>query len=409
MMKKVIMLLILILFNSISAFAFEGTVEPITSYPLVYDGYNPPDVVEVNGVKYMWNSMMGRCHPVKYDPTTYDFFMGFNGPYDCIFTGEYYVVRLAGSDYSAWSDKIGGTLEIYNTDFELVNRATFDSYVNGLGYYKGVVYCGTKRSGTWKSTDMVNWTKSETGDIFFNQIGDAVYKTYRDSGRTLKKIFIAGKDFYNIAYEDTTAASSYLNYSACGAFDSVPSKVSLSSNLVYPVYITHSLDYNSIMQKEPWVYEYGDDLVIDWRLRDRPGTSYRLRTPKQPVYDELERLKSAPYVCVNDTVLGFTQPPITESDRTLVPMRFLFEQLGAEVDWDNDTQTAIAQKANTTINFSIDNTTATVNGEQVTMDVPARLVGDKTMVPLRFLSEELGYTVEWDEGTRMATVIMPGQ
>ena len=169
------------------------------------------------------------------------------------------------------------------------------------------------------------------------------------------------------------------------------------------------MDYNSIMQKEPWVYEYGDDLVIDWRLRDRPGTSYRLRTPKQPVYDELERLKSAPYVCVNDTILGFTQPPITESDRTLVPMRFLFEQLGAEVDWDNDTQTAIAQKANTTINFSIDNTTATVNGEQVTMDVPARLVGDKTMVPLRFLSEELGYTVEWDEGPRMATVIMPGQ
>lgn len=112
---------------------------------------------------------------------------------------------------------------------------------------------------------------------------------------------------------------------------------------------------------------------------------------------------------MNDTILGFTQPPITESDRTLVPMRFLFEQLGAEVDWDNDTQTAIAQKANTTINFSIDNTTATVNGEQVTMDVPARLVGDKTMVPLRFLSEELGYTVEWDEGTRMATVIMPGQ
>lgn len=39
-----------------------------------------------------------------------------------------------------------------------------------------------------------------------------------------------------------------------------------------------------------------------------------------------------------------------------------------------------------------------------TMDVPARLVGDKTMMPLRFLSEELGYTVEWDEETRMATI-----
>ena len=169
------------------------------------------------------------------------------------------------------------------------------------------------------------------------------------------------------------------------------------------------MDYNSIMQKEPWVYEYGEDLVIDWRLLDRPGTSYRLTAPKQPVYDELERLKSAPYVCVNDTILGFTQPPVTESDRTLVPMRFLFEHLGAEVDWDNDTQTATAKKGNTAISVSIDNTSAIVNGTEITMDVPARLVGDKTMVPLRFLSEELGYTVEWDEDTRMATVLMPGQ
>lgn len=41
------------------------------------------------------------------------------------------------------------------------------------------------------------------------------------------------------------------------------------------------------------------------------------------------------------------------------------------------------------------------------MDVPARLIGDKTMVPLRFLSEELGYAVEWNEEIRMATVITP--
>ena len=137
--------------------------------------------------------------------------------------------------------------------------------------------------------------------------------------------------------------------------------------------------------------------------------SWKLTVSTQELYDALEAQKSAPYVCVNDTVLGFTQPPIIESDRTLIPMRFLFEQLGAEVDWDNDTQTATAVRANKAVAFSIDNTTATVNGAETVMDVPARLVGDKTMVPLRFLSEELGYTVEWDEETRMATVIMPGQ
>lgn len=404
-MKKGIIFLIIILIHTIPVSAFEGTVEPVTSYPLVYEGYKPPDVVEFNGVKYMWNSMMSTCHPVKYDPATYDFFMGFNGPYDCIYTGEYYVVRLAGSDYSAWSDKIGGTLEIYNTDFKLVNRATFDSYVNGLGYYEGVLYCSTKRSGTWQSTDMVSWTKLESGEPFVDQIGSAVYSSSNDSGKVLKKISIAGSEFYNIAYENTMA-SSYVNYFACGVFGSVPSKVFLSSDLVYPVSITYLQDYD-LMSKEPWVYEYGDNLVIEWRIRDRQGSSYRLTTPKQPVYDALEEQKSAPYVCVNSTLLGFETPPVTESDRMLVPMRFLFEQFGAEVSWDEAAETATAVKDDTTIGFTIDNTTAIVNGAATTMDVPARLVGDKTMVPLRFLSEEMGYTVEWDEETRMATITAP--
>ena len=147
--------------------------------------------------------------------------------------------------------------------------------------------------------------------------------------------------------------------------------------------------------------------MIEWRIRDRQGSSYRLTTPKQPVYDALEEQKSAPYVCVNSTLLGFETPPVTESDRMLVPMRFLFEQFGAEVSWDEAAETATAVKDDTTIGFTIDNTTAIVNGAATTMDVPARLVGDKTMVPLRFLSEEMGYTVEWDEETRMATITAP--
>ena len=48
--------------------------------------------------------------------------------------------------------------------------------------------------------------------------------------------------------------------------------------------------------------------------------------------------------------------------------------------------------------------TAKVNSISKTMDVPVRLINDKTMVPLRFLSEELGYTVSWDEDTRMITI-----
>lgn len=102
--------------------------------------------------------------------------------------------------------------------------------------------------------------------------------------------------------------------------------------------------------------------------------------------------------------LHLRRPPVTEADRTLVPMRFLFEQMGADVDWDGTTQTAIVKKQNEIITFSIDNTAATVNNIQKTMDVPARLINDKTLVPLRFLSEELGFDVQWDENTRTVTI-----
>ena len=99
-------------------------------------------------------------------------------------------------------------------------------------------------------------------------------------------------------------------------------------------------------------------------------------------------------------------------------MRFLFEQMGADVNWNEETQTATAtvpidtnrqmrtfsNEKEKSVTFSIDDTTATVNGETATMDVPARLVNDKTMVPLRFLSENLGYNVEWDEATNTAII-----
>lgn len=78
--------------------------------------------------------------------------------------------------------------------------------------------------------------------------------------------------------------------------------------------------------------------------------------------------------------------------------------MGAEVEWDEKTQTATVTKDDDVISFTIDSKEAKVNDTVKTMDVPARLISNKTMIPLRFLSEELGYTVEWDEDSKTATV-----
>jgi hypothetical protein len=130
-----------------------------------------------------------------------------------------------------------------------------------------------------------------------------------------------------------------------------------------------------------------------------------LSTPKQPLYDALDALENAPKIMLNDTILAFANPPETEQDRLLVPMRFLFEQMGETVEWQGETQTAKVIGAQNVVSFSINDTTATVNGTPAEMDVPARLINDKTMVPLRFLSEELGYTVEWDAEHNIAKII----
>lgn len=415
-MKKITMTFIAILIISLSstpvlgASVFQGSIEEMENnvpVPLGYDQNSIPDTVEINGVRYMWKSLQSGCHPVKYDPATYDFFMGFDYNYDCIFTGEYYIIRDANSDNSAWINKWHiGYLYIYNTDFELINKAQFDGYVEKIGYSNGIVYCDVYWSGMWQSTDMQNWTKSETDLVFADKVGEIVYHCLKkpdNSGRTEMKLSVNESDFYSVEYESGEKEldeTRFIDYT----FDSYHDKVEFSNDYVYSVTVAHPINRN-LWVRPSCIYEYGDELVIDWYGRGGiQEESYRLRTPKQPIYDELERLKSAPYVCVNDTILGFETPPITENDRTLVPMRFLFEKLGAEVSWDQETETATAQKANTVLSFSIDQNNATVNGQPAAMDVPARLVNDKTMVPLRFLSENLGYTVEWDEATRMATI-----
>ena len=147
------------------------------------------------------------------------------------------------------------------------------------------------------------------------------------------------------------------------------------------------------------MFVVGDEIVIedyrDYYVGDKEEVFSQLREklPNNPVY-----------VKFNDDILGFDEPPIIEDGSTLVPMRFLFEQMGADVEWDGKTKTTTATLGYKEITFSIDNVNARINNKSAKMDVPARLINDKTMVPLRFLSENMGYDVDWDADSRTAIV-----
>ena len=101
-------------------------------------------------------------------------------------------------------------------------------------------------------------------------------------------------------------------------------------------------------------------------------------------------------VFLNGEQLVFDVQPTLENGRTLVPMRAIFEALGAEVSWDNETFTAVAVKDGTTIAMTIDDNILFKNGEVTELDVPARLVDGRTLVPVRAVSEGLGADVQWD-------------
>lgn len=77
---------------------------------------------------------------------------------------------------------------------------------------------------------------------------------------------------------------------------------------------------------------------------------------------------------------------------------------GADVNWNGDTQTVTATKDDITVSLTINNTTATKNGEAITLDVPAKIMGGRTLVPVRFVSDCFGINVDWD-GTMQKVIL----
>ena len=110
-------------------------------------------------------------------------------------------------------------------------------------------------------------------------------------------------------------------------------------------------------------------------------------------------------VMVDGAELAFDVDPVIENDRTLVPMRLIFEALGAKVDWDEATRTALAVKGDVKISITIDSAELMKNSKAVALDAPARLIGGRTLVPVRAVSEGMGAKVDWDEASRMVQIV----
>lgn len=111
-------------------------------------------------------------------------------------------------------------------------------------------------------------------------------------------------------------------------------------------------------------------------------------------------------VTLDGRELSFDVPPQIIDGRTLVPMRAIFEALGAEVDWNGELQHIIAQTQNKHIDMFVGSDTmgVTKNGdtfaEMIKLDVPPQIIGERTLVPVRAVSESLDCDVLWDDESK---------
>jgi N-acetylmuramoyl-L-alanine amidase len=108
----------------------------------------------------------------------------------------------------------------------------------------------------------------------------------------------------------------------------------------------------------------------------------------------------SPRVILNDQLLSFEVPPVIENGRTMVPVRTIFEAMGASVNWNASSRVVTASKGAITVIMPINATTPKVNGSVIKLDVPSKIVNNRTLAPLRFVGEAFGGRVSWDSITR---------
>ncbi|WP_052723672.1 copper amine oxidase N-terminal domain-containing protein [Paenibacillus wulumuqiensis] len=109
-------------------------------------------------------------------------------------------------------------------------------------------------------------------------------------------------------------------------------------------------------------------------------------------------------ITVNGVPLVTDQAPVMSGSRTMVPLRGVFEALNAKVLWKQSTKTVTAVKGATTVVLPVGSTRATINDKLTAMDVPAKVIKGRVMVPLRFVTEAMGSKVGWNKATQTVSI-----
>jgi len=150
-------------------------------------------------------------------------------------------------------------------------------------------------------------------------------------------------------------------------------------------------------------HDMWSDLVTAGIITQAQADAIKAKMP-QPQNSGQANAASSVGVEIDDQLLTLNPGAQIVNERTLAPLRGIFEALGLTVNWDAATQTVTGTKDGTTITIPINSNTATVNGTTVSLDVPAQIINNSTFVPVRFIADSLGVTVNWDSENRIVEI-----
>ncbi len=346
-------------------------------------------------------------HEGEYDNVN-NYFSGlisaFYDDIDADYDNELVTVDTEGVSVYQVEEK--GVVFLGSANHELI--ANFgDSYANVFTVPEGLKkYVGIERYGKTANTYDMNIYELDPDTDELGEVFD-IHREDNEDG-VEEKVWAGGKTYYS----RTVGGGVTTSMNADGYMDITDAAMQAMADVVPNMELEKSeLNARITGQTAEGKYKLTATGITERTYIRATG----VRFDEKPIVmfednSKLEELKVKPdivTVTVDGNTLQFPlQDPIIIDGRALVPMRTIFEALGADVQWidENGVQSIVASTDSTTINMTIDSDKFYVNGEEKTLDVPAQLINDKTLVPIRAVSESLGCSADWDEETR--TVII---
>lgn len=289
--------------------------------------------------------------------------------FELLYTGSGYMLKPCiydGIPYYTVQDFFK-TIYFLDNDFKYVSEHKFNYYPSDFAAAKGIYY--VKAATPYYSCDTKNWEYFSSPLPHYNY-GRFAALTKNDG------IYLSenGKDFSKVIYD--TINPDYI--------DSVHDLYYFAKDNI--LYISHDGVYwtkISTANKITSLYKLEKNLIVN-------------KTDVIPIPENNNSI----VIKVNNSYIGFDNPPIVKNNTTLVPIRFISEYVGAEVVWDNGK--IHLKKDNKNITLTANSNTALIDNNEFSLPESVCIINDRSYVPMRFLAEQFGMNVTWNENLNIA-------